>query len=1307
MTSRKTLRQVGITLMLLVTFLVQGTWALAGTTGGLSGTVTDDKGAAVSGASITAAAPSGTSTTTTDATGHYGFLSLAPDTYTVSMTKSGYQPISQAGITVFADQTQIVPIKTQAQLREIGSVTARSANDLVKSGTTSDVYSVNAATAEKVQSIGGGGNLNNAYSAIYSQPGVSSYIGNYGVGQTFYIRGSNYNQVGYEFDGVPVNRAFDNYSGTSLSNLGQQELQVYTGSGPAGTSSSTVGGYINQVIKTGTYPGFANISGGLGSPAFYHKLFGEAGGASPNRLFSYYAGVGGYDQEFRLNNQQNGGNLNIANSGLFGATSAFSTTVPFYSNGIPSCNPDGTSPTYGNAVNCVAFGNASGYNYQSTNRDREAVFNFHFGIPHKHDAGRDDIQLLYTASTFLTAYAESINDLGGAAGIASQLGGPASCVGIGYCGGTVNPDGSVTGLTATVPYQDGYIFAPGTTFGQTAASATPVRYLFPNTGLQRAAGSSIPLDQRNTIHNNSDVFKLQYQKNIGTNAYLRAYGYSIYSDWLQNAPTFGTFGYKLGSGFCCSGAVSRDYELSAHSRGGELQFADQINSKNLLTLTGNYVTSSVTRFNNGTPSNGRSTASTNLTDGTNCYSAASGGARSCFSSSSAGTFGSPTGTSTGGLVYNYAGAGGNPCVAGGSVTDPTAGTTTPYMLSPTSAACLAGAKYLVTVPGERGTFNTVRPEFSSEAINDEFRPNDKLLINAGLRFEQFKYNLSSPGADFPFWYNAAANTYCYNVSSLAPLVNPLAPGQLPPATPATSFGGKACPAGYAHPSATDPANTRGIVYNAGGSNAIFRNVASPRLSFTYTVNPETVVRGSIGRFAEPMSTAYVQYLDKSGRSSAAFNFTNFFQYGFNSPVHNLVPQVSNNADLSLEKRLHGTDMSFKLSPFYRYTTQQLNTISIGPNFASSLNVGTQTTYGLELALTKGDPSRNGLSGELAYTYTHARVKFSNLANGRNTIDPINDYIIQYNRLTSACAGNATDPRCVGTGKVPLPAAQPLPCYAPNSGNPDGTATAGTCAGPQTAAACDPVAGDPTLCGINNPYYNSAPQPLLDRNASYDVYPNEFPYQPAGGETTSFGPNTFSAFLNYKHDRLTITPTFQLAQGNSYGSPVDVIGLDPRTCGNNQSSSTNPAIVAAGGNPNNADFTSCNPSVATGNGYLAIPNPQTGSFATLGQYREPWQFNMNAQVGYDLSQKAHATLILSNLINRCFGGSSAPWTNLYKPGNTVCGYNTNGGIFQSNFYNGSGPTNAVNGTLYPVQRQPYGPTGGLLPFNAYFNIQVKI
>ncbi len=67
-------------------------------------------------------------------------------------------------------------------------------------------------------------------------------------------------EVGYEFDGIPINRGFDNYVGGGESSLGQLELQVYTGATPANAEAQGLAGFINQVIKTGTYPGYGSAS---------------------------------------------------------------------------------------------------------------------------------------------------------------------------------------------------------------------------------------------------------------------------------------------------------------------------------------------------------------------------------------------------------------------------------------------------------------------------------------------------------------------------------------------------------------------------------------------------------------------------------------------------------------------------------------------------------------------------------------------------------------------------------------------------------------------------------------------------------------------------------------------------------------------------------------------------------------------------------------------------------------------------------------------------------------------------------------
>src|ERR1700738_4124419 len=59
--------------------------AAAGTTGTISGTVRDTANKPLAGATVTAAAPSGRGSSTTDASGFYVINNLAPDTYAVSV----------------------------------------------------------------------------------------------------------------------------------------------------------------------------------------------------------------------------------------------------------------------------------------------------------------------------------------------------------------------------------------------------------------------------------------------------------------------------------------------------------------------------------------------------------------------------------------------------------------------------------------------------------------------------------------------------------------------------------------------------------------------------------------------------------------------------------------------------------------------------------------------------------------------------------------------------------------------------------------------------------------------------------------------------------------------------------------------------------------------------------------------------------------------------------------------------------------------------------------------------------------------
>ncbi|MBV8499960.1 MAG: TonB-dependent receptor [Candidatus Eremiobacteraeota bacterium] len=1229
----------------------------AGTTGTIVGIVVSTSGAPVAGARVTAASPSQTLTVVTDASGRFSMLSLAPDTYSISAAKQGFETAAITGVSVFADQAQTIRVALAPSLRTIARVTARSTMDLVKPGTVTDVYSVNATVAQAAAGVGGGGNLNNAYSAIATVPGVFVPPNQQGWNQTVYIRGGNYDQVGYEFDGVPVNRSFDNYPGSTAGSLGQQELQVYAGGGTVGQSTSGLAGFINQVIKTGTYPGYGTVNGGIGTPTYYHSLQFEVGGATPDRMFSYYLGIGGYNQDYRYLDQFNGSNL----GDVWGyPTIVYNTANVAFAGVFPTCGfvpPSGSgyyggpnaSPVYdpfqlkpgqpgflktppGGDPGCYQTVSPAYTNYSDI-ADRESVVNLHIGVPHRHDAGRDDVQVLYNIVAIHSTYFSSLNDLG--PHIITQL-------------NEVQGSGPVPG------YWGDFITWPSNThFGQSPTGVAPVPYYAPGspgnrcanidpynsyTYLPRVAGecapgtySAVPLDARDAFWNNASIAKIQYQHNMGSNAYFRIYGYTFYSDWLQTSPlSYGTplFGF---------GVNAYDYELESHTRGLAFTFADQLNSQHLLTFDTNYTTATTNRYNNNNFNNTLTTIATNLTNGKECFNYVSHAVAPCNSPATSGTF-----------------------------------------TQPEPGAAFGDATWQITYTGNSGFVNNVVPNFTSLALEDLWNPTDRLNIDLGLRDEIYEYNLANTSNNGQnFWFLAGQREFCYNPVTLSPYFIPSPPASSRPPTPFIGFD---CPIDRsipAHPVQTvHPDGQDGHLLLSNNYTPTLADYAfTPRLGLTYTVNPDTVLRFSAGRYAQEPQTYQVQYNAKD--NNLAYDlFQAWWQYGYTTPKHDPLVQYSDNYDASYERRFKGTDMSIKVTPYYRYATNQVYSIGLPFGLTGGLNTGIERVDGVELAFTKGDFDKNGLSFMFSYTYTNAAEKWANYPGTTlNPIDPYNQDIANYNGLTKAGGGSQCyendrtgnvypDPKCI----------QLKPNYHPP---------------------------------IWNPYYAMPAQPLLDRNGWY----------PVGLDFSYLSPNVISALVNYKRNRFTITPAVTFNEGQLYGNPSDVEGIDPRVCKGNS------AEIPTAPRSTQANYTTCGLSaVQNGStpGVLYIPNPDTGTFDGFGSFRQPNQLNLSLQVGYQLTPRVKVNFLLANLVNACFGGSTEPWTKQFPPNSYTCGYVSGGptgtSYYVSNFYNGSSPNDRkANGVpLNPAFAQPFTPayadTNSLVlpnPFNAFLQFNITL
>lgn len=1371
------LRRAVTAVLLVGAFFAQGTLALAGTTGNLSGVVSDAHGAPVAGAIVRVASPSQVVTLRTDASGHFSALSLAPDTYVVSVSKEGYQDTNLTGVSIFADQNQAVAITLNPMLTTIATVRSTAASNLVKAGTTASVYSVNANQAAQVASSGGGNNLDSALSAVYTVPGVSSYIGNYGgPEQTFYIRGAGYMQTGYEFDGVPINRSFDNYSGGSLSSLGNAEIQVYTGAPPSGSSTSTVGGFINQVIKTGTYPGYATANVGLGYPGFYHKLQFEAGGSTPNRSFTYYLGMHADNKDLRFINNDNGDNLSwdgsdkyglwgcqllceyfgegggsplmAMESGFFGgdtgrgpwATCGANGTPPsgaaYYNSyildnysglgGLPGFDDSGAGApmciTYGpiSTANGIGAGGRGGYL-----TDRENIANFHFAIPHKNGT-HDDLQLLfdnfayhhvftmgsidsnggmaYTASAYDDGFADFLNDGFGISGVPVNPNGyggmPASAF-AGWCGyqylmyleGYDLP--CATSGPSPISYSDTIAFPTaryGAPLSALANASTP--YLFPNTGTQRAPYYAISPNETadpDGTWENGTIIKAQYQKALGSNAYVRLFGYTFYSNWLQNAPNFyaeyfsAAFPNFTAGG---EGQTAGDYYVASHTRGVQLQFVDQINEKNLINFTAGYTQATSNRYNNGqiggNPSSSPVGLLYNSSNGT-CYSARSnqgstgpkyvldgsypqnlpvGSPVSCLSTLAMATFAD-------------ADAGTYPAVPGGT-----------------------GAEWIQamnTVPNNNNSI--VTPKFASFSLQDTWTPSDRLHVDASVRLDSFSFiGTQLGGSEANFWANIVNSDACIDPSGLAELTGTAtngsglgtsvrqqsgqpgpsgvvasSPGK--PGTPCTNFDGSpmlnlATGKPLVHP------GMDGVPLFSISSGLGFTNVAgSGRIGFTYTLNPKTVIRGTYGHYVQPMQSAYVQQLSyQDGFGYVMKNFYSaYYGYGYANPVHSSLPITSNNADLTLEKQLNGTDISFSLTPYYRYTMNQEVGVTLPGNLAGGFNGATQKTKGVEFDLQMGDPTKNGLSGMVSYTYTDAKVKYA-MIGGTNYIQ----------KLWTGAEGTLPS-------YYALAGPDGAPCY-------DGGAAVADCS-------TDPAA-------VKNPYYHQAAQyasPEAFDEAVVGPVDGWYPYYangPGVDADTAVSPNVFNGWLTFHHDKWTASVNAELYSGNLYGSPTDIGGIDPRYCAFNQGPDGSGLVGAGSSYAQDADYQSCSTTVN-------IPNPQTGSFAKIGQYKQPWQLNVGLQFNYQMSRRVSAQLMVANVVNRCFGGTKEPWTSAYPSNNIDCGYFANttyiGNQPGAGFFEGASPHDSLNGTAgYPgVFNTSYAPEAGGIPLQAYFTVNFRL
>lgn len=518
--------------------------ALAGTTGGISGHVTDATGAPLAGAKVAAMSPSQSASATTDAKGFYAILNLSPDTYSVTATKDGYDAVTISGFTVQADQSTRVDLALKPGAKVLGHVTTSAQVSVVSHTVTGDLYAVNAQAINTYQgSAGGAETLYSQNGVVGSLPGVLRDVGTgggYAGNGSISMRGGTNDQVGFELEGIPLNRSFDAANATSFVTNGLSSLEVYTGGEPADAGRS-MAGYINEQITRGRYPGGADLTLVAGSPVYDHTLQADIFGGTPDQRFTWYFSTLAADADYNFGNRSNLDNTiinvpaNDPGCPLFNGVngSNFNCAQPF------SLNMPISHSIFWGLVNPSAA-------------IRDNVLNVHYLV--NHNGLSDDVQALYVTGTTSNPFP--------------------------YSGGQLDPNlaDALTG-SGQVAWPSGslYLGKLGQPYDPSLSETLTWPSSHNNTG-------QIPASYQDHQNTDNGIEKLGYTRVFSSSSFLRFYAYSLYSLWAFDQATNPFVGDSW-------------YQLHDNETGATLNYQNQLNAQHLLRVDVDYVKDLSLRYN--------------------------------------------------------------------------------------------------------------------------------------------------------------------------------------------------------------------------------------------------------------------------------------------------------------------------------------------------------------------------------------------------------------------------------------------------------------------------------------------------------------------------------------------------------------------------------------------------------------------------------------------------------------------------------------------------------------------------------------
>ncbi len=284
------MRTIGRVLSVLfaIALLFQRAPAAELVTGAILGTVSTTANAPIANARVSAVAPSGRYNGTTDASGRFTILGVAPDTYALSIVALGFESAALTVIVLPGEHERIAVVML-AKLKEIARV--QTAGQAFAVGATSDVFTVQGEQARASTPQASSSGLAN-----YSRDSIQGAISNVpGIQQDTFanviVRGGKVQDTVYDYDSVPVPQGLiaepgGNIVGAQLGTAGVGSATVTLG-GYNDVSQNALGGVVNEVPLTGTYPGTATLDLAAGIGAQLGEVKFTQQGATPDLRWRY------------------------------------------------------------------------------------------------------------------------------------------------------------------------------------------------------------------------------------------------------------------------------------------------------------------------------------------------------------------------------------------------------------------------------------------------------------------------------------------------------------------------------------------------------------------------------------------------------------------------------------------------------------------------------------------------------------------------------------------------------------------------------------------------------------------------------------------------------------------------------------------------------------------------------------------------------------------------------------------------------------------------------------------------------------